>query len=465
MRPPNRTLASTLLVLILGLGRPAGAEAPVRTLFIGLDAVPYRTVARLADPELGDRALFRGLEGPAALISTFPSTTSLAFAGILEPIGLDKSPGYEAKFFDWEGRRVRGGGLVSYQRIAFPWREFWDWKLPGLWAKLKSGVRPVKVSFRSIRRSLDAFVRSDKEVFFIYYTTFDLVSHLKSPAGLEPVLRRLDEALAEVRREHPDRPFRSVLFSDHGMDGGEPLRNVRKATQRALRRAGYRPARKLRRENHVATAPFGLVSSFVAFTVEDRKEEVAAVLGRVEGVHVCATPAAFGGFRVEGREGSAVLRRTGPEGGELWSYEPIEGDPLRLRDVVEQLRERAGDPDADVFPDRWWLEATRARELPDPLYRIARGFDLVENPASVICGTSPGYMYGARSTELASRLSVGRLKWTHGALDREASLGFLMSDFEGWEAPAAPMRFNEALLPFLERLETPPSALGKHGKR
>lgn len=454
MRPPI-TLASTVLALTLGFGRPAVADEPVRTLFIGLDAVPYRTVARLADPELGERALFKGMAGPAAVISTFPSTTSLAFAGILEPVGLDKSPGYEAKFFDWDRRKVRGGGLISYQRIKFPWREFWDWKLPGLWAKLMSGARPVKVSYRSIERSLDAFVRSDKDVYFVYFTTFDLVSHLKSPPGLEPVLRRLDEALAEVRREHPDRPFRSVLFSDHGMAGGEPLKNVRKPALRALRRAGLRPAKRLRRSGDVATVPFGLVSSFVAFTAEERRAEVAAILGRVEGVQVCAAPIE-GGWRVEGREGSAVIRRTGSGSDELWSYEPADGDPLELSGVVAELRKRAGDPDAGAFPDRWWLEATRGRELPDPLYRIARGFDLVENPASVICGTSPGYMYGACSTELASRLSVGRLKWTHGGLDREPTLGFLMSDFEGWEAPAAPVRFNEVLLPFLTGLEKEP---------
>lgn len=92
------------------------------------------------------------------LISTFPSTTSLAFAGILEPLGLDRSPGYEAKFFDWDRRRVRGGGLISYNRIPFPWHEFWDWKLPSLWAKLTSGVHPIQVCYRSIERSLEALL-------------------------------------------------------------------------------------------------------------------------------------------------------------------------------------------------------------------------------------------------------------------------------------------------------------------
>lgn len=441
-----------LLPLIL-LGRLAAQEPPrTRLLFIGLDAVPYRTVERLSDPALGDAALFRGLRGPVPLISTFPSTTSLAFAGILEPFGLEKSPGYEAKFFDWDAGQIRGGGLISYNQIKFPWREFWDWRMHGLGRKAVSGARPVKTTYRSIRQSLAAFAASDDEVFYIYYTTTDLVSHLKSPPGLEPVLRRLDESLRELRERQPERPFRVVLFSDHGMAGGEPLVNVRRGVTRALKRAGYHPARHLRQANHVVFVPFGLVSSFVAFTRESTREEVAAVLAGVEGVHVCATPAVAGdGWKVISNGASALIRRTagGPGSQELWSYEPLDGDPLELAPVVERLRQRAHDAHATAFPDHWWLEATREQENPDPLYRIVRGFDLVENPATVICGTRPGYMYGACSTELASRLTVGRLRWTHGALGKEASLGFVMSDVEAWEVPSGPVRFNEALLPFL----------------
>lgn len=449
--PSRHTPVLYTIFFFLLLGALEAQEPPrTRLLFIGLDAVPFRTVEQLSDPALGDAALFRGLRGPVPLISTFPSTTSLAFAGILEPVGLEKSPGYEAKFFDWDRGRVRGGGVISYNRIKFPWREFWDWRMHGLARKLVSGARPVKTCYRSIRQSLAAFAASDDDVFYIYYTTTDLVSHLKSPPGLEPVLRRLDEGLRELRASQSERPFRVVLFSDHGMDGGEPLINVRRGVKRALQDAGYHPAKHLRQANHVVFVPFGLVSSFVAFTRGNTREEVAEVMAGVEGVQVCATPAASGdGWRVFDGGGSALVRRTGPQGRELWSYEPVDGDPLELAPVVERLRERAHDEQAVGFPDRWWLEATREQVYPDPLYRIVRGFDLVENPASVICGTRPGYMYGARSTELASRFSVGRLRWTHGALDKEASLGFVMSDVEAWEVPSGPVRFNEALLPFL----------------
>ncbi len=53
-------------------------------------------------------------------------------------------------------------------------------------------------------------------------------------------------------------------------------------------------------------------------------------------------------------------------------------------------------------------------------------------------------MYGAAYTVFGSRISTGRLRWTHGSMPREPSLGFVMSDVPGWQAPDA-VRFDQAL--------------------
>ena len=65
----------------------------------------------------------------------------------------------------------------------------------------------------------------------------------------------------------------------------------------------------------------------------------------------------------------------------------------------------------------------------------------------MVCSVARGYMFGARITAMGSRVSVGRLKWTHGALEHDASLGFLMSDVPSWR-PLGPVRFDHALAPF-----------------
>ena len=55
-------------------------------------------------------------------------------------------------------------------------------------------------------------------------------------------------------------------------------------------------------------------------------------------------------------------------------------------------------------------------------------------------------MFGTGSANLSSSLSVGHLKWTHGALDRNDTLGFLMSDVPGFRLEGA-VRSFDALRP------------------
>jgi hypothetical protein len=60
-------------------------------------------------------------------------------------------------------------------------------------------------------------------------------------------------------------------------------------------------------------------------------------------------------------------------------------------------------------------------------------------------------MFGPRHTELLARLGKGRLRWTHGALGRDETLGFVMSDAPGWNPPGA-LRAADALAPFAARV-------------
>jgi hypothetical protein len=420
-----------------------GAEADdARTLFIAIDAIPYSVMVELAsDP---DNAFFHSLRGPAPVISTFPSTTSLALAAMLEPLGVENSPGYEAKHYLWEENEVTGGGLLSYE--PFPWREFFDWKIEGLWRKATSAIRPIKAARKDVRQSLRAFAESSDDVFFIYYDTTDSAGHLRSPEGLKPILQELDRSLSELR-EQSERPFHAVLFSDHGLAGGDPLVNARKAVKRALKQAGYKTSGRIRSERDVVFVPFGLVSSFVVYSHPGEESAVAAAMAEAQGVQLCAYSRGEG-WGIASGSGSATLERrvaSAPQ----WRYDWQGDDPLKLGDHLHQLF-----ADAAWVDDREVFEHTVDQVYPDPFHRIARSFELVENPASVACSVAPGYMYGAKMTATASKMSVGALRWTHGALDRTASLGFVMSDAPGWQANGA-LRFDQVLRPFmhLEHLE------------
>ena len=209
--------------------------------------------------------------------------------------------------------------------------------------------------------------------------------------------------------------------------------------KRALRGHGYRSTKKLGKDRSVVFVPFGLLSSFIAYTRPGEEEDVVAAITAAEGVDLCAYRQGEG-WRIGSRRGAATLRyRASPP---AWAYEWTDGDPLSLDDdLAGRFAKGEWIPDDELFT------SLRSHHYPDPFHRIARAFDLVANPASIACSVEAGYMYGSKLTATSSRLSVGRLKWTHGSLGREASLGFLMTDSRDWKADG-PVRFDQVLAPF-----------------
>jgi hypothetical protein len=427
-----RWVTFTVLLLLAGSGAGGADEQPVPTLVIAFDCVPYDTVARLTDPERGEERLLGGLRGPVPLISSFPSTTSVAFGGILGPLGLGQSPGYEARFFDWQRRKVVGGMMFSYFRIRFEWRDFFDWNRKSPARRMLAALRPAKTTRSWFKRAIADFLRSEKPIFLVYNGATDSLAHLEGPQTFEAVLTDLERLLEEARRR---RPFRVVLLSDHGLAGGSPLRNVFKPVKRALRAGGFRYRRRLRSPHDVALTPFGLVSSFEVYTAEGMEERVARLVAAVDGVELCVYRRS-GAWVVADAGGEASFARRAGSTGTEWSYLPADSDPLGYGELADRTWQA----------DRWWLEATADHRYPDAFHRLARSFDLVDNPASILCSTGPGRMYGARKTDRASRLTGGRLRWTHGALERDATLGFLMSDDPRLPL-SGPVRFDEALAP------------------
>ncbi len=432
---------------LVGLLAPAVCEATdeserVRTLVVTLDAVPFSTVQRLIESRPDDDPLFAGFQEPVPLISTFPSSTSVAMVGLLEPFDLSRSPGYEARFFDWERRKVRGGGAISFFRIDFAWREFFDWSRKGVVRSALSGLRPVAASGSRVEKAVEAFFESDKDLFFVYLETTDLAAHMKGPEELRRVMIRLDAVLERCRDRHPEIDFRTVIFSDHGVAGdGTRLVNALPEVRKAAKDGGFRLVERLREPGDLVLTPYGLVSSFEAYTEPEEAASVSSTLVQALGVDLCVARREDA-LVVENRDGRARVDRREGETIE-WRYVPETGDPLDYEAVAARLAATSG---AEFHSDAAWLEATGEHRYPDALYRISRAFDLVVNPASVLCSLEDGYMYGMATTERLARASGSTVKWTHGALFREASLGFLLTDDERFTS-GAPVRFDRALVP------------------
>ncbi|HVS62887.1 MAG TPA: hypothetical protein VMT85_05185 [Thermoanaerobaculia bacterium] len=478
--------AGAVVAVVLFLGacgtsrpqRPPPRPAPVpdapRTLVVMLDAVPFESVAELPLAADGERP-FAELSEPVPLISSFPSATTVALTGMFEPIGIERSPGYEARYFDRQRGKVVGGGPLSYQQIPFSWREFFDWKVRSLLRKAWGYVRPRKFSRWEVRSGIEAFLESQEPYYFVYVGATDGVAHLEGPDGFASVFLELDRALDAARAEES---FRTVLLSDHGVGGGELLDNVSRRVRRALNDAGLDPSKRLRDRRDVVLVPFGLLSGFVVITAPGREPEVARIVASVEGVDVCTTatrpgPEADEAWLVTSAGGAATISRREREGTVEWRYEVASasdvdtqaaaGDPARLRVADSAAVSKTvskTEPRADPLGYRdlagvWrsdfeWYREIADRRLPDALHRIDRGFELVTNPASLLCSVSEGFMYGSITTDLTSRISVGRLRYTHGGLARDDSLGFFMTDHPGLRqrgpAPSGAVRFDRALV-------------------
>lgn len=461
-------MLSSRSILLLGLiaaaspaaaesAEPAAAGAEVRTLVVILDAVPFGAVEDLFESRSASEPLFEGFQPPRPLISSFPSSTSVAMVGLLEPFDLARSPGYEARFFDWSRRRVRGGGAISFFRIEFAWREFFDWSRKGVVRSAFGGLRPVAASVTRVEDAVEAFMQTDLTPYFVYLETTDLAAHLKGPDELGVVLERLDAALVQAREDHPETPFRTVVLSDHGVDGdGGRLVNALPAARDAARAAGFRLQGRLRRPGDAVLTPFGLVSSFEAYAGDEDVEALRTALAGAPGVDLCLSRSP-GGARVESELGSARFERRPDSADAAWRYVVESADPLDYREIATTL---AG-PGAgsDYIADSRWLEATAGHTYPDAFHRIVRAFDLVENPASVLCSLEPGYMYGRSSTEWLARVSGATVRWTHGALSRGATLGFLLTDDERFGS-AGPVRFDRALAPLVAPRDDGPATAG-----
>lgn len=431
------------IILSISLLFAGSVGAAGRTLLIGVDAIPYDLVVKLTDRALGDKALFKGMRGPEAVIETFPSDSYVAWTGLLRPFGSPRALGYEACYFNRAEFQLRG--CFSLVKVPAPWRDVFDWSLQGLVRKGLAYGWPKSYSVHEVEQGLTAFMESDKQVFKMYVVSTDALGHIFGPDGQAEFLQALDRALQTLRKKYPQRPFHTVLISDHGMAGGKPLKNVWPQVATTLDKAGFHVGNSIEKKSDITVVKFGLVSSFVTYTWKGAESEVASLLASVPGVDLCAIKERSG-WRVLSARGDALIARRPGESEPFWSYRMLTGDPLGYAPLVAALRRQGGTPRQQWFADSLWFEASKHHFYPDALYRIAEAFKLVKNPASIVCSNSPGYMFGSLFTEYISLPTIGPLRWTHGALHRDASLGFLMTDVPQWPISDL-VRFDRALLP------------------
>ncbi|MBN2056856.1 alkaline phosphatase family protein [bacterium] len=422
----------TALVLVLVLAtRGMARDVRPRTLYLALDAIPYETVKWMMD----HGKLLPGFEPPAALVSTFPSFTTVAFTGLMEPFGVTAAPGYEARFFSRDDNRIMGGGPISYHRIPFDWRDVWDWSLKSIIRKGWIYLDPFDMASHELSAALAAFEAAPDDQFLAYVMGTDAIGHFFGHEGTERFLHLLDQELRAMLNRQSG-PVRVVVFSDHGMSEDGPFHNLKPLLERSMMEAGLTLADSLDGPRDAVMVPFGLISCAEVYCDPAAADVLADALAAVPGVDLVMRRV-DDLWEIRNRfRGRAImgLRRGGD--GNLWcAYQPLDGDPLAYGPVVEELRRTCAvrrERELEWFSADDWLAMTWNRFYPDVIFRVADSDRLVRNQATVLLSCAPGYVAGATKTTFGAMLSRGWLQGSHGALWWKPSLGFITTNDAGW---------------------------------
>jgi hypothetical protein len=397
-------------------------EVAARHVIVCVDGVGFSTIEKMRA-----EGRFRSFGAPARMISPFPSLTNVAMVGIMGPIGVGETAGYEDNYFDVDENRFRGGLLDRFRGGRFirgTFRERFDYHPSAIKSGLGYALPPVSTYLEALsdlsgfRRELR---RSDGPLFLAYVGGTDSLAHLGGEGMLRSVLGRLDEAVADILRDGRGNVTVTV-FSDHG----NHFRKYRRAdVKRAIRRAGLRLDGRLRDGRSVVLPQFGLVGAATLYTAEENEARLAAYAARSRGVEFAAYER-DGVVHVIARDGRAAIERRG----DRYRYRALVGDPLELGAALRDLEER-GALDGDGFvADSDWFAATSGGDRPDAVRRVYEGLtDHVENRANVVLSLEDGYLTGSAALDVFAVMRA-----THGNLNREQSLGFVMST--GRDLPA-----------------------------
>lgn len=417
-----------------------------RTLLLALDAVPYRVAAAAVAA-----GAFAGWTRPSALVAPFPSLTHPGFAALFAPFGVAPSWGYEVRHFDREANRVVGGNPLTYRHRVPPWAVLLDAPHRGVVAKVANYVSSPRAARREVAQAVEAVLASPHDVVLAYVGATDGVTHLYPDDSLVQLLVGLDAVLADLTRRHAAerrRPLRLVLFSDHGC-GRAPV-HYTGSLRPLLRDAGLRVVDRLERPDDVVAPTFGIVNYGASFQLDGTPADAAAeALSAHPAVELAAYLPRPGTVQVLGHAGRCRVRWRGSGLASTFCYDDDGGDVLGLDEAVRRLDE-AGRLDADGYAAAdEWLQATAGAAYPDPLRRLvdALAGDRVRSRASVLLSLGPGWSWGWRSAFAGGMVRSGRLKGTHGGLDRESTLGFLLVSDPTVGVPAV-VAADRALAPF-----------------
>ncbi|TNF72865.1 MAG: hypothetical protein EP299_09130 [Acidobacteria bacterium] len=443
-------LCLTLVATSPAVASPPQSAKP-RLLFLVLDGIPIRVAAKVYE-----QGAFAGWSRPVPMVSTFPSMTNVAFTAMLARHQVEPIPGYEKRLFKPGPDGSLDGGAVKTRRQPYPWRELFDISNKKVGGEAAAYLTPKSKTWRMISAVEKAVMESNDDLVLAHLGPTDVLVHFRGDEPVEAFLLQLDQRLTDLQQRHLEkfgRPLRIVMLSDHG-NTHEKVKTP-KGLRETLLRAGLDPAKKIKEANDVITPTYGVVSYGALYLHPQNAELAARAMAGHESVNLAAWVSGEGEVRMVSREGEAVVRwREGAAGREL-AYDAVEGDPLRMSTVVDNMTS-AGVADRHGFAtEEDWFENSVWADFPDGPRRVVDSLTgkYVGNSATVMLSLEPDSAWGLGTARFGAYVLGGHLEGTHGGLDRTSTLGFYMAN-DTQVRPRVAIRAEDVLEGWLDEGES-----------
>jgi len=438
-----------ILIGVVSCAHPKLAPPPQRQvsqhLFIAVDGIPF-DLARSVYEEYFEYS--EQYAKPVRVISTFPSTSTIAFTGLFRGIGAGRSAGYDSKFYSYEQNKVLGS-LMEADDFAVPSFS------PYFVVKRSSGFdQMIMYAFPSMAMDDDLekikpelWKSPNKENIFVYLGSTDGVAHLDGREELEEMFVEVLDYVENLREEYEDtfeKPLKVTLFSDHGVRWVSLNQITVGQVEDQIDAAGFQLRHdQLKNDNDVVSVTWGNVSGAHFYCSEENAADVSKALSNVEGFELIFYRKKNQIF-VLGDEGHSLAEIKFDILLNRYGYHPIIGDPLHYKVLVKALREEKNLDAQGTASEKDWFRVSKNHAFPDALYRVVDSFTgLVKNPAAIIVSIKENYEYGDTVTRVGAFFRGGMLG-THGSIRNSSSSAFLMTSDKESHLPET-LRYDQAL--------------------
>ncbi len=374
--------------------------ARCRHLVIIVDGFGYDLVKRYYDS-----GKLRMFHNPSRVVAPYPAVTEVSLSAIM---GSSAPIAIQSRYFDRKTNSVVGGVMDYIKGKNEPFADSLTYRADQHVDVLGYLLgMPVFVSELNTVKQL--YEKRQTRELIAYFVSTSAVSVRSGANGQIECLKQLDRFITEVLWQSRGL-VKVTMLSDHGLsyEKAEHLDMEKHLTDR-----GWLMKDRLDGPKDVVLSTLGVVT-YACFSTR-RPGALSENLITCEGVELASYALKDSAQVLSSNGGRAVIRTRGRR----FIYEPLTGDPLLLKPILENLEtDEHGSYDPDDL-----LEATVTHIYPTPLQRLWQAhFCRVENPPDVIVSLQDRYCSGP--TSFAAMVPINS---THGSLNYRNSVTFLMS--------------------------------------